>query len=127
MALIAEACPNIERMIFKYNPQYFSNYLQLAVFDQVQHFETWGGEFLSSGLAGLIEIIGPNLQSLHLCHVEEISSDSIVQISQYCRNLNTLIFENCSFYNDEELSEENLEIKNCKVPLLLELRVFKVI
>ena len=43
------------------------------------------------------------------------------------RNLNTLIFENCSFYNDEELSEENLEIKNCKVPLLLELRVFKVI
>ena len=29
MALIAEACPNIERMIFKYNPQYFSNYLQV--------------------------------------------------------------------------------------------------
>ena len=103
MALIAEACPNIERMIFKYNPQYFSNYLQvilsfhlnianktvtcpqLAVFDHVRQFETWGGEFLSSGLAGLLEIIGPNLESLHLCHVEEISSDSIVQISHNCR------------------------------------------
>ena len=31
MALIAEACPNIERMIFKYNPQYFSNYLQVKL------------------------------------------------------------------------------------------------
>ena len=103
MALIAEACPNIEKMIFKYNPQYFSNYLQvisalplslptcdlsspqLAVFDKVQHFETWGGEFVSSGLAGLLEIIGANLASLHLCHVEEICSDSIVQISHNCR------------------------------------------
>ena len=107
MALIAEACPNIERMIFKYNPEYFSNYLQvyfppncpdqqvspqLAVFDHVQHFETWGGDFLTSGLAGLLEIIGPNLQSLHLCHVEEISSDSIVQISQNSRSSHQLSY-----------------------------------
>ena len=97
------------------------------MFDRVQHFETWGGEFLTSGLAGLMEVIGGNLQSLHLCHVEEISSDSIVQISQNCRNLNTLIFENCSFCSEEDISEESLETKNSKVPLLLELRVFKVI
>ena len=39
-----------------------------------------------------------------------------------------MIFENCSFNNeDEEMSEESLEIKNYKVPLLLDLRVFKVI
>ena len=39
-----------------------------------------------------------------------------------------MIFENCSFYNDEEeISEESLELKNSKVPLLLDLRVFKVI
>ena len=30
-------------------------------------------------------------------------------------------------YEDEEMSEESLEIKNSKVPLLLDLRVFKVI
>ena len=34
--------------------------------------------------------------------------------------------ENCSF-NSDEISEENLELKNSKVPLLLDLRVFKVI
>ena len=42
--------------------------------------------------------------------------------------MSTLIFENCSFCKDEEeLSEESLENKNSKVPLLLDLRVFKVI
>ena len=29
MALIAEACPDIQKMIFKYNPEYFSSYLQV--------------------------------------------------------------------------------------------------
>ena len=42
--------------------------------------------------------------------------------------MNTLIFENCSFVSDdEEISEESLELKNSKVPLLLDLKVFKVI
>ena len=39
-----------------------------------------------------------------------------------------MIFENCSFVSDdEEISEESLELKNSKVPLLLDLKVFKVI
>ena len=110
------------------------------------HFETWGGELIGSGLACLLEILGPNLETLHLCHVEEISSDSIAHISQHCRwvhvhsytelfyslissrKLSTLIFENCSFViEDGEMSEERKEWKNSKVPLLLDLKVFKVI
>ena len=31
MAIIADACPDIERMIFKFNPEYFSNYLQVVI------------------------------------------------------------------------------------------------
>ena len=44
------------------------------------------------------------------------------------RNLRSLTIENCSFNIDEsELNEENLYIKNMQVPMLLELRMFKVI
>ena len=32
MALVAEACPDIQKMIFKYNPEYFSSYLQVKNF-----------------------------------------------------------------------------------------------
>lgn len=162
MAIIADACPDIERMIFKFNPEYFSNYLQvviklwnvytrfieifqLTVFEKLRHFETWGGEFQASGLSHLLEIMGQRLEVLHLCHVEEIGFDDLIQITKCCRyysvigwrviemrfcvrNLRSLTIENCSFNIDEsELNEENLYIKNMQVPMLLELRMFKVI
>ena len=42
--------------------------------------------------------------------------------------MSTLIFENCSFVTEDgEMSEERKELKNSKVPLLLDLKVFKVI
>ena len=129
MDLVAEACPDLQKMIFKYNPHFFTNYLQLAVFDKLEHFETWGGEYHVSGLDQLIEIIGPNLTTLQLCHVEEISFDSVVHITKNCSRVRNLIFENCSFDIEEEdqMSVEDLEIRNSKVPLLLDLKTLKVI
>ena len=51
-----------------------------------------------------------------------------VKIILCVRNLRSLTIENCSFNIDEsELNEENLYIKNMQVPMLLELRMFKVI
>ena len=39
-----------------------------------------------------------------------------------------MILENCSFnIEDSELNEENICLKNMKVPLLLDLKMFKVI
>ena len=66
----------------------------------------------------------PRIASNHLHY-----PPNFIQFNSLCRNLNTLILENCSFNSDEEdiISEENLELKNSKVPLLLDLRVFKVI
>ena len=129
MDLVAEACPDIQKMIFKYNPYFFTNYLQLAVFDRLRHFETWGGEFEASGLSQLLEVIGPNLSTLHLCHVEELTSESLVHITRNCKRLENLIFENCSFDDEGEegMSEEDKDIRESKIPLLLELQVLKVI
>jgi len=129
MSIVAEACPDLKKMIFKYNPEYFSSYLQLAVFEKIRHFETWGGGFISSGLSQLLEIIGGRLEILHLCHVEDIGWDNVVHLTQCCRNVKVLVFENCSFIEEEEdgLNEEALFLKNVKVPPLLELKIFKVI
>ena len=129
MELLAEACPDIQKMIFKYNPHFFTSYIQLAVFDKIQHFETWGGEYQVSGLDQLIEIIGPNLTTLHLCHVEEISAETLLHLTKNCRSLTNLIFENCSYdvEGEENVSDEELEIRESKVPLLLSLKSLKVI
>ena len=127
MELLAEACPDITRMIFKYNPHFFTNYIQLAMFEKLTHFETWGGEYWQSGLGQLLEILGSNLIALHLCHVEEISEDSLIHITSHCVRLNTLVFENCSFLENEELTEEEQEIKEFKVPLMLDLKKLRVI
>ena len=129
MELLAEACPDIQKMIFEYNPHFFTSYIQLAVFDKIQHFETWGGEYQVSGLDQLIEIIGPNLTTLHLCHVEEISAETVLHLTKNCRSLTNLIFENCSYdvEGEENVSDEELEIRESKVPLLLSLKSLKVI
>ena len=129
MDLVAEACPDIQKMIFKYNPYFFTSYIQLAVFDKLQHFETWGGEYQVSGLGQLLEVIGYNLTTLHLCHVEEISAESLIHITKNCKRLRNLTFENCSYdiEGEEEISKEEQEIRESKIPLLLDLKILKVI
>ena len=129
MELLAEACPDIQKMIFKYNSNFFTTYTQLACFDKIQHFETWGGEYQPSGLDQLIEIIGPNLATLHLCHVEDISAGSLLHLTKNCKSLKNLIYENCSFNveGEEDLSVEELEIRELKFPHLLSLKTLKII
>ena len=42
--------------------------------------------------------------------------------------MKSFLLENCSFeIDDSELTEENICVKNMKVPLLLDLKLFKVI
>ena len=141
MALLHAACPDIRRMIFKFQPEFLSNYLQLAVFDKLQHFETWGGEymevpsspshtaFLQSGLQQLLEVLGPNLLSLHLCHVEELTIHSILHLATSCPHLTDIKLENCSFVVDNvnPLNEEQLEVINGSVPLLLDLQALRIV
>merc|ERR1711976_13611 len=52
----------------------------------------------------------------------------MIFITKYCRHLKSFTLENCSFnIEDSELDEETLCLKNLKVPLLLDLKMFKVI
>ena len=45
-----------------------------------------------------------------------------------CSKLQCLTFENCSFVvNEIEMNEENLCLKNLQMPLLLDLKSFKII
>ena len=129
MALLYTACPDIRKMIFKFQPEFFSSYLQLAVFDKLQHFETWGGEYDGSGLGQLMEVLGPGLLSLHLCHVEEISHLSLIHLLTSCPALKELKLENCSYMVDtvNPYTEEQLEQLNEEMPHLMELRALRVV
>ena len=129
MALLYNACPDIRKMIFKFQPELFSSYLQLAVFDKLQHFETWGGEYEGSGLGKLLEEVGHSLVSLHLCHVEEISHLSLIHLLSSCPALKDLKLENCSYMVDtvNPYTEEQLEQLNEEVPHLMELRAVRVV
>ena len=129
MALLYTACPDIRKMIFKFQPECFSSYLQLAVFDKLQHFETWGGEYTGSGLGQLLEVVGPGLLSLHLCHVEEVSHLALIHMLSSCPALKELKLENCSYLVDtaNPYTEEQLEQLNAEMPHLMELRALRVV
>lgn len=42
-----------------------------------------------------VEVIGPRLEMLHLCHVEELGLASLTHLAQQCPALNSLTLENC--------------------------------
>lgn len=82
--LLAEHCPKIRTLCFKYNPKYLTNFIDLAVFENLSSLEIWGGEYYSSNLFFLLETIGHNLTCLHLCHVEQLSCQSLLHLAFYC-------------------------------------------
>ena len=127
MLQVAAACPDIQRMIFKFNPQFLSSYTQVLrtvllctalwppagrVLPAVQAGDLGRRVLLQRAgrLAGgsnhtvtvtwrdvmvAVEVIGPRLEGLHLCHVEELGLASLTHLAQQCPALNSLTLENC--------------------------------
>ena len=77
----------------------------------------------------LMEVLGPGLLSLHLCHVEEISHLSLIHLLTSCPALKELKLENCSYMVDtvNPYTEEQLEQLNEEMPHLMELRALRVV
>ena len=79
------------------------------MFENLSILEIWGGEYYSSNLFFLLETIGQNLTCLHLCHVEQLSCQSVLHLASHCPALREIKLENCSWQlfgieniNDEE-------------------------
>ncbi len=63
VGLVAAACPNIRRVIFKLSPDNeATSCLHLVEFQQLQQLEMWGGGFRRAKLDQLLEVVGPNLR-----------------------------------------------------------------
>ena len=88
-----------------------ANFIDLAVFENLSNLEIWGGEYYSSNMFFLLETMGHNLTCLHLCHVEQLSSQSLLHLASHCRGLREIRLESCSWelFDIENTNEENLE------------------
>ena len=84
--------------------------------------EIWGGEYYSSNLFFLLETIGQNLTCLHLCHVEQLSCQSVLHLASHCSAIREIKLENCVFKSDQT---DNVEVDD--VPYLLNLKVLSIL
>ena len=82
------------------------------MFENLSILEIWGGEYYSSNLFFLLETIGQNLTCLHLCHVEQLSCQSLLHLASHCSALREIKLENCSWqlFDIESMNEENEKI-----------------
>ena len=95
MALVAEMCPRIAKMMFQFDEQSAGSFLVLATFEHLVELHSWGGDYYRNGLDQLLLQIGTRLSILYLIHVDELDQQALHEISQRCPNLETLGFYNC--------------------------------
>ncbi|KAG5884760.1 hypothetical protein JTB14_029241 [Gonioctena quinquepunctata] len=98
LRLFVDMFPKIEYVSLFHDEQ-ISDLTVLISLDNLKDLKLLSCAFYGDYLKQLLEVRGGNITSLHLEHVEEIDFDVIVDISQCCPKLKSLVFYNCDFRN----------------------------
>ncbi|KAJ8967905.1 hypothetical protein NQ317_000585 [Molorchus minor] len=121
LRLFVEMFPKVEYISLFHDMQ-ISDLTVLTSLNNLRELKLLSCAFYGDYLKQLLEIRGSNLISLHLEHVEEMDFKVLIDISQYCPKLKSLVFYNCDFINTVTLPCEKI-----KVPFLNLERIFWVV
>lgn len=92
--LLVDMCPNITSLCLLRDEK-IDNLTALAALNHLRELKLLSCDFYTHGIQTLLEIKGPALLSLHLEHVDEIDLSALMDISQYCPCMKSLVFYNC--------------------------------
>lgn len=109
LRLFVDMFPKIT-YISLFNDAQVSDLTVLISLDYLTDLKLLSCAFYGDYLKQLLEIRGNNITSLHLEHVEEMNFQVIVDISQCCLNLKSLVFYNCDFTTNSSIPSEKLKI-----------------
>ena len=102
MELVCRMCPNIEKMMFIQHPKCCPTLQPLEGFTKLSDLQVHGSDWGPSGLAGLLEKVGPGLTSLGLISIKGMTFHSLQLILTTCTNLTGLVLNNCDLTGGED-------------------------
>ncbi|CAL7943332.1 unnamed protein product [Xylocopa violacea] len=96
LCLLVDMCPYITSLCLLRNEKIIDLTI-LAALDYLKELKLLSCDFYAHGIKALLEIKGSTITNLHLEHVDGIDLNALIDISQYCPDLNSLVFYNCEF------------------------------
>lgn len=92
--LLIDMCPYITSLCILRDERIMDLTI-LAALNYLKELKLLSCDFYTHGIKTLLEIKGCTIASLHLEHVDGIDLNALISISQYCPNINSLVFYNC--------------------------------
>lgn len=94
--LLVDMCPYITSLCLLRDDR-IADLTLLATLSYLRELKLLSCNYYSHGINNLLEIKSPTIISLHLEHVDEIDLNALINISQYCPDIKSLVFYNCEF------------------------------
>lgn len=94
--LLIDMCPYITSLCILRDEKIMDLTI-LAALNYLTELKLLSCDFYAHGIKTLLEIKGCTITNLHLEHVDGIDLNALISISQYCPNINSLVFYNCEF------------------------------
>lgn len=108
MKLVARICPDISKMLFKFDTS-ASSLHDITKFEKLKDLDLRGGSFYSDSLCLALMEVGPQLDSLSLGNVGELDKKAVAIISRSCPNVSRLAFYNCGFMEPDMSQAETFQ------------------
>lgn len=122
LRLFVDMFPKVE-YISLFHEEQISDLTVLISLDNLRELKLLSCAFYGDYLKQLLEVRGYNITSLHLEHVEEMDFKVLVDISQFCPKLKSLVFYNCDFMNSSSYPPQRYKLQ----PFLNLERIFWVV
>lgn len=110
LRLFVDMFPKVE-YISLFHEEQVTDLTVLISLDNLKDLKLLSCAFYGDYLKQLLEVKGNILTSLHLEHAEEMDLNVLIDISQYCPRLKSLVFYNCDFTDNSALQSRRLSVQ----------------
>lgn len=122
LRIFVDMFPKVE-FVSLFHDEQMSDLTILSSLDNLTDLKLLSCAFYQDYLKQLLEVRGYNITSLHLEHVEEVNLNVLIDISQYCPRLKSLVLYNCDFVDNSAVHMSRIKIQ----PFLNLERIFWVV
>ncbi|RZC41608.1 Ribonuc P 40 domain containing protein [Asbolus verrucosus] len=110
LRLLVDMFPKVE-FINLFHDEQITDLTILTSLDNLKELKLLSCAFYGDYLKQLLEVRGSNITSLHLEHAEEIDLNVLIDISQFCPRLKSLVLYNCDFMDSLAINPNKLKIQ----------------
>ncbi|XP_008193850.1 uncharacterized protein LOC662936 isoform X1 [Tribolium castaneum] len=110
LRLLVDMFPKVE-YINLFHDEQVTDLTILTSLDCLKELKLLSCAFYGDYVKQLLEVRGCNIISLHLEHVEEVDLNVLIDISQFCPRLKSLVLYNCDFMDSSEINTSRLKVQ----------------